>query len=273
MKAQETILITGAGGGIGLALSKLLCERGYKVIAGLRSMADADKLPASATGLSLDVTDAQQIRDAVAYVHNAGLKVKALINNAGIYAGGAFETMPAANIQRLFDVNFFGAIAVTRAFLPLFRQQRSGQIHFLSSLSGLLGLPGDGIYAASKHAIEAASESLSLELAQWNINVLLLEPGAYETGLLKHSASDEKGDLYSSMLPDGEGEGHAPSAEDAAKEIADLIECPPPHLRCPIGDQARAVTASISGLSQQERRNFIIKAAGVESWVSGAKED
>ena len=267
MNGEEAILITGCGRGLGLALAKVLAVTPYRVFAGLRDMADADNLPASVVPLALDVTNKQHIADALHKIEQSGCVVKALVNNAGLHVDGPVECVPEANVRRVFEVNFFGMLAVTRAFLPLMRRQKGGQILMLSSLSGLIALPGDGIYAASKYALEAVSESLAIEVEPWNINVTLLEPGAYATDLLRAGDKNNSSAIYAKMLPDEGGPSLAPPALEAAIEIASLIENPTIEMRHAIGDQAREILPKIQLTPQQARRDFILSASGAERWV------
>jgi len=265
---KETVLITGCGNGLGLALAHQLQGQGYQVFAGIREMASAEKLPSSAIPLLLDVTNEQHIKDAVIEVAKSGYVLKTLINNAGVHIGGPVENTSGVDVQRIFDVNFFGVLAVTRAFLPLFREQRYGHIMMLSSLSGLVALPGDGIYAASKHALEAASESLASEVRYWNINVTLLQPGAYATNLLRSQTLNPPEGPYQNMLPEPDQQGEAAGPENAAIDIAGLVDNPPKNLRYPIGGKAQNIVEKVSSLSQEERKGFITKVSGTKHWVN-----
>ncbi len=264
---KGAILITGAGSGLGLALVNTLSGVGYHVFAGVRDISVQGGLSDCAEIVQLDVTCASQVIEAAATVKASGRHLRAVINNAGVYAGGPIEHMPEANIQRVFEVNFLGALSVTRAFLPILREQRGGQIHMVSSLSGLLGLPGDGIYAASKHALEAAAESLSLEVAPWDIKVVLLELGAYATNLMKNQTNQDITSPYQDMVPVSEGAGAQPPVVEAAEEILSIIDGAPNRLRYQIGEQAKSVWKFLSAIPQETRREFILAASDTEKWV------
>lgn len=264
---KGAILVTGAGSGLGLALTHVLSQAGYYVFAGMRDTSVQHELPVCAEVIELDVTCAGQVMEAAAAVKASGRPLRAVINNAGVYAGGPIEHMPEANIQRVFEVNFLGALSVTRAFLPIFREQRRGQIHMVSSLSGLLGLPGDGIYAASKHALEAAAESLSLEVAPWDIKVVLLELGAYATNLMRNQTGQDMAPPYQGMVPVSENADEQPPVIDAAEEILSIIESVPDRLRYQIGQQAKSVWKFLNTVSQESRREFIVAASGTEAWA------
>jgi len=182
---KKSVLVTGAGSGIGFAMAKLLSENGWRVFAGVlegeREYVVA-QLGNAVEPIVLDITDAAAIAVAAehigAVVGDAGLH--GLINNAGIVRGGPLEFIPMQEIRLQFEVNFFGHIAVTQAFLPLIRKAR-GRIVFTSSINGVLSPPMQGPYSASKYAIEATADALRAELRPWGIEVILVEPGAIAT--------------------------------------------------------------------------------------------
>lgn len=182
----RSILITGASTGIGEACALHLAARGWRVFAGVRREADGQALSAKASGnvlpILLDVTRQEDIDAAVAHISgmvgDAGLH--GLFNNAGIGVGGPLEFLPTGMILQQFQVNVFGAIAVTQAFLPLVRKAR-GRILFTSSNSGFWCEPFLSVYGGTKHALEAIGDSLRVELRPWGIHVALIEPGMIKT--------------------------------------------------------------------------------------------
>lgn len=262
----KTILITGAGGGLGAALAKGFSDEGYQVYAGVREVSVDYNASGNIIPLELDTTNPTHVVDAVKKIEQSGCGLTALINNAGIYAGGPIECVPEANVRRVFEVNFFGTLAVTQAFLPLFRQQKTGRILLISSLSGLVALPCDGIYAASKHALEAIAESLFVELGRWNIDVQLVEPGAFESGLTDQRDCLDAGP-YRGMTKSDEQKLSLPSTEEMAEEIIHLLERPVHSLRHPIGDQARSVFSQLGLDSQTKRQQFISDVSGSGEWA------
>ena len=180
------VVITGASTGIGAACALALDKLGYRVFAGLRDKADGEALTAS-TGprlmpIGLDVTDAASIAAAVhtvkAMVGEQGLA--GLVNNAGIAVAGPVEALPITEWRRQFEVNVFGLVAVTQAFLPLLRQGQ-GRIINIGSISGRAAMPFMAPYSASKHALAGLTDSLRLEVQPWGIRVALIEPGAIAT--------------------------------------------------------------------------------------------
>ncbi len=182
----QAILITGASSGIGEACAVELDQRGFLVFAGVRREEDAERLREKGsprlTPIMLDVTQTDSLTAAVETVRRmvgqSGLL--GLVNNAGIVVAGPLELLPLEQLRQQFEVNVFGPIAVTQAFLPLLRLAR-GRIVMMSSISGRIAAPYVGPYAASKHALEALSDSLRLELRDWNISVSLVEPGSVKT--------------------------------------------------------------------------------------------
>lgn len=189
------VLVTGASTGIGEATAKLLALRGFRVFAGLRRPDDADRLRSHDAGhiqpVTLDVAHGDSIqaaREAIeAKLQGRGLA--GLVNNAGIAIGGPLECTPLAEVRRMFDVNLFGALAVTQAFLPLVRRGR-GRIVNMSSISGRVALPFAGQYAASKFALRAVSDSLRAELRRWGIEVIMIEPGQIATPIWAKGIAD-----------------------------------------------------------------------------------
>lgn len=205
--AAPAVLVTGASSGIGEACAIALDQLGYLVFAGVRRTEDAERLRQEAsqrlTPLMLDVTDtdsitaaAYVIRDAVGASGMAGL-----VNNAGIVVAGPLELLPIDQLRRQFDVNVFGQIAVMQAVLPLLRLAQ-GRIVMMSSISGRVAAPYIGPYAASKHALEALSDSLRLELRRWGIRVSLVEPGNVKTPIWERSRAKAQ-QMFQQMPAEG----------------------------------------------------------------------
>ncbi len=183
---STAVVITGASTGIGAACALALDKLGYRVFAGIRDQADGARLTASASPrlmpIGLDVTDAASIAAAVhtvkAMVGEQGLA--GLVNNAGIAVAGPVEALPLSEWRRQFEVNIFGLVAVTQAFLPLLRQGY-GRVINMASMSGRAAMPYMAPYSASKHSLAGLTTSLRIELQPWGIHVALIEPGAIAT--------------------------------------------------------------------------------------------
>lgn len=182
---MKTILITGCSSGFGLETARCFLERGWKVIATMRTPRE-DLLPPSAQlrVLPLDVTDPASIQQAVAV---AG-PVDVLVNNAGVGLASVLEGTPMRTVQTLFETNVFGPMAVIRAFAPQMRERKDGVIVNVSSTVTLRPLPMLSIYTASKAALNAFTESLALELEPFNVRVRLVLPGlSRETAFAKNA--------------------------------------------------------------------------------------
>lgn len=172
---MQSILITGCSSGFGLDTARHFLDRGWTVIATMRTPRE-DLLPRSERlrVLPLDVTDAESVRNAVA----AAGPIDALVNNAGVGLLGVAEGTPMGTVRATFETNTFGAMAVTQAFLPQFRERRAGVIVNVSSSTTLKPLPMVAAYTASKAALNAFTESLALELEPFGVRVRLVLPGS-----------------------------------------------------------------------------------------------
>jgi NAD(P)-dependent dehydrogenase (short-subunit alcohol dehydrogenase family) len=186
MPETRSVVITGASTGIGRACALHMDALGWRVFSGVRTAADQTALREDAserlTAVLLDVTDAESIRRARLVVEQAlgGAGLTGLVNNAGIAYGGPVEFLELEEMRGAFEVNFFGAIAVTQAFLPALRKG-PGRIVNMSSNSGLVAAPFLTPYTTSKWALEALSDALRVELDPWKIRVAVVEPGAIDT--------------------------------------------------------------------------------------------
>ncbi|HET6895302.1 MAG TPA: SDR family oxidoreductase [Candidatus Baltobacteraceae bacterium] len=194
-------VVTGASSGIGYACAQTLANVGYTVFAGVRSEADAHRvsqLHASVRPLLLDVTAPEQIAAAVHAIRASGIPLQGVVNNSGIAVAGPLEYLPLEDFRRQFDVNVFGALAVTQAFLPLLRETQDARVVFMSSVSGQIAPPFVGPYASSKFALEAMADALRMELAAFGIHVAVVQPGNVRTPIWQ-KGRDAKDDLVERM--------------------------------------------------------------------------
>ena len=183
------MLVTGASSGIGATTARVLVARGFRVWAGVRDDAAAERAHAlgeRCTPLVLDVTDAAQIAAAAERIAADG-GLYGLVNNAGIATSAPLEAIPLDVLRAQFEINVFGALAVTQAMLPLLRRTL-GRIVMMSSVQGRLAAPFVGPYAASKHALEALSDALRAELLPSGVDVSIVEPGAVKTPIWERGA-------------------------------------------------------------------------------------
>lgn len=189
---MRAVVITGVSSGIGRTTAQYLIERGFHVYGSVRKAADAEPLTSAFgsrfTPLIFDVTDEAGVRAAAALVANQldGACLAGIVNNAGIAVVGPVQELPLADYRRQFEINVFGAIAVTQAFAPLLGTDASrtgprGRIVMMSSVAGQNGNPFMSAYCASKHALEGLSESLRREMMLHGIDVVIVAPGAVKT--------------------------------------------------------------------------------------------
>lgn len=185
MSPTKTLFITGVSSGFGNALARASLAAGHRVIGTVRNQDDLQAFQAlsmeNAFAVILDVTDFNRIDSVIVDVEATHGPVDVLINNAGYGHEGIFEESSLEEMRRQFDVNVFGAVAVTKAFLPFFRQRRAGHILNITSMGGTITMPGIAFYCGSKFALEGISDTLSKELQPFNIFVTAVAPGSFRT--------------------------------------------------------------------------------------------
>ena len=244
----KTVLITGASTGIGLATAKLFQQRGWNVVATMRSPEKASDLMIlnNTLCLRLDVTDSDSIAQAVTAALEKFSTIDVLINNAGYALLGVFEACTPEQIERQFATNVFGLMTVTRAVLPHFREQRSGTIINIASIGGKMAFPLYSLYHSTKWAVEGFSESLQYELEPFNIRVRVIEPGPIKTDFYGRStdpatrpgltAYDEFAAKVTAKLKQAGNNGSPP--EVTAQVIYQAAVDPSQRLRYPAGGNA-----------------------------------
>lgn len=261
--STPSVVVTGASTGIGRATALYLGARGFRVFASVRKTADAAEL-AGATPFVLDVTDSASIRDAADTVGRAlgDRALAGLVNNAGIAVSGPLEFLELSEIRRQFEVNLFGQIAVTQAFLPLLRRVKGGRIVNMSSISGRITAPLLGPYSMSKFALEAFSDALRRELEPFGIFVSVVEPGVIKTPIWNKGVDssrdriarmpDKALELYGSRIDQLRkraqemGESGAP-AEEVAKAVHHALVSARSRTRYLVGTDAK-LTAKLAWL-------------------------
>lgn len=178
MTNSKVILLTGSSSGIGEAAALQLARAGHSVYGISRKRQTNPHF----TGIIADITKKEQIQKAVDTVFKKEGRIDVLINNAGMGIGGAIEDFSPEEAKRQLETNFFGHLQMIQRVLPIMRKQKSGKIINVSSLAGIFGIPYQGLYTASKFALEGLSESLQIELLPFGIQVVLVEPGDIQTG-------------------------------------------------------------------------------------------
>jgi NAD(P)-dependent dehydrogenase (short-subunit alcohol dehydrogenase family) len=234
---KKVILITGISSGFGKQTAELLAEKGHSVYGTVRR--DVEINP-SVHGLKLDLMNEDSIKLAVQTVLTREGRIDVLINNAGMHTGGPIETSPLENIKLQMDTNFLGMVSLTREVLPVMRKQGGGTIINFSSIGGLMGLPFQALYSASKYAIEGFSEALRMETKHFKIKVILINPGDFHTnnsanrrGFLAPTGKDDP--YYKQfittldIIEKDEANGWKP--EVLARKLAKIVECKNPRQR------------------------------------------
>ena len=247
---RKTWLITGVSTGLGRAFAEAALGRGDVVFGTVRKESDRASFEALGDGdahaLILDVTDEQAVKNLgenLSSVLGGGLDV--LVNNAGYGVLGAFEDLSPAQIRKQMEVNFFGALNVTRAVLPHFRKSKQGTIVQISSVAGQTGTPGLSAYNASKWALEGFSEALANEVAHLGIRVILVEPGAFRTDWAGRSMDivptsgpyQETAGLVEQRLSNINGRQQG-DPQKAAHFLLELVDMEKPPLRIPFGNDS-----------------------------------
>ncbi|HET9291043.1 MAG TPA: SDR family NAD(P)-dependent oxidoreductase [Actinomycetes bacterium] len=275
--ASRFIMLTGASGGIGRATVVRLADAGHVVFAAARGARELQALAAAHPGVRpvvLDVTDQDSIDRAgeqiAAETDGRGLDV--LVNAAGILVLGPVEAVSDQQTRAQLEVNLFGSLAVTRAFLPPMRERRSGRIVNVSSILGRSALPGSGVYAASKFALEAASDAMRIELAPFGVGVVVVEPGVIDTPLYQRAAASLSGydqalQPYRASWPAGFGFPDrlkaAATVDGIAATLAEAALAPRPRPRYRPGLRNRLTTRLLTTLPTRSSDRIKRRIAGV----------
>lgn len=268
--SKKTILITGASSGIGKATAKYFQENGWNVVATMRRPEQEEELNRLENVLvtRLDVTDSDSIRSAV----EAGIvkfgQIDALLNNAGYGAYGPLEVFPMENIQRQFDTNVIGLLAVTKAVLPHMRQQKSGIIANVSSVGGKITFPLGALYHGTKWAVEGLSEALHYELEPLGIRVKIIEPGAIATDFGGRSFDFKNDESIAEYQP-------------TVQAVLGIFESSMTEAASPASDCAAVIFGAITDGSEKMRypavggaEEFLARREGVDdaTFFAGIKE-
>ncbi|MEU8900006.1 oxidoreductase [Nocardia sp. NPDC048505] len=250
MSNPKIWLVTGASSGFGRAIAENAIAAGDTVIAVARRTATLADLvaahPDRIEAISLDVTDTARIDVVVADVLARHGRIDVLVNNAGRTQVGAVEETTETELRDLFDLHLFGPAALIKAVLPHMRERRSGAIVQLSSMGGQMSFEGFGAYSATKFALEGLSEALAAEVRPFGIKVLVVEPGAFRTGLFgpgaaylsaEHPAYADTVGATRRMVQGGDGSQPGDPAK-AAAAIRTALEAENTPLRLPLGGDA-----------------------------------
>ncbi|MBL9189464.1 MAG: SDR family NAD(P)-dependent oxidoreductase [Opitutaceae bacterium] len=262
--------ITGCSSGLGRALALHVLGRGHRLVATARNPDTLYDLVAQGAGqcraLTLDVTQPDHVTSAIASAVAAFGRIDVVVNNAGCGLAGALEELDEDQIQRCFETNFFGAMRLTRAALPILRAQRRGHFVMISAAAAIANYPGFSIYGAAKWALEGMAEALAAEVRPLGLGVTIVQPGPFRTAFVSRSL--ERG---SERLPDYDGtsgrflrliesmEGRQPGdPAKAAEAIVAAVEAEQPPLRLVLGKYA----------NDKARRKLAAMARELDTWAA-----
>jgi short-subunit dehydrogenase len=248
MASEQTILITGATSGIGLLIANKLHSSGYKVFGTSRFPEKyRNKVPFEL--LPLDITSEESISNCVDMLFRKIQILDVLINNAGAFLGGSVEETTIEQAYDQFEINFWGAVKMTKRILPIMRKQRGGKIITTGSLVGLIGVPLSSYYAATKHALEGFFKSLRLEVKIFNIKVVVIEPAFFKTNI-------DAGSVYAAESIQDYDEirkrandfvknsvAAAPTPNPVAETVLKIVKAENPRFSYPIGKNSRFLPA------------------------------
>jgi NAD(P)-dependent dehydrogenase (short-subunit alcohol dehydrogenase family) len=280
---RSAVVVTGASTGIGRATALHLDALGLTVFAGVRREEDGESLRRLSGGrviaVRLDVTDAHQVGEVARQVGEAvrDSRLVGIVNNAGVAVAGPVEFVDLDKWRQQFEVNILGVVAMVQAFTPLLRES-SGRIVTIGSLGGRLAQPMAAPYCASKHALEAISDALRVELRPWDISVSLIQPGAVKTPIwdkglrageeLLRSAPPEVARLYgravdiATRIARHESETGVEPVE-VARAVEHALLSPRPRTRYPVGRQARILIPLMRVLPDRLKDAMIFRVSGL----------
>lgn len=275
---KKVIVISGASSGIGSACFKYLTVKGHRVFGTSRRAPDFDgtgsgvreRIPENGEIIRMDVNSDDSVLDAVDFILQQTGRIDVLVNNAGIALAGAVEDTSIDEARSVFETNFWGTVRLTRAVLPAMRTQKNGYIVNMGSIGGIIGLPFQAFYCASKFALEGMSEALRLELRPFGVHVILIEPGDFRTALTEHrkiSSLARAGSCYSKrfskvmdIIERGEREGNSPVK--IARLLERIINDPRPKPRYRIGKPSDL----FAGMLKNRIPDRLFEALSVKYW-------
>ena len=253
MGESKIVLITGASSGIGRACAEHLGQRGYRVYGTSRRAAPGVTAAGSFLMAPMDVNDDVSVAQGVRLIVEREGRLDVVVNNAGINLAGPIEDATIDEVKLQFETNFFGVWRVCQAVLPVMRAQKSGHIINISSMAGRAGMPYQGLYSASKHAVEGLTEALRTEVRHFGVQVALVEPGDSCTSQPEHRIKILRNPVYAryfhnalAIYEHDERNGYPP--EKIAALIERIIRTPRPRLRYPAGSLLQRSELFLKGL-------------------------
>lgn len=267
-RENKTWLITGADKGLGFQTALRALERGDNVVVTVMAPDGVHDLieqyPDTLRAFHLDARDQARIGTVVARAHAAFGRIDVLVNNAGYGLVALAEATGADLYRPIFEVNFFGLVEMTRAVLPIMRQQRSGHVINLSSYGGFIGTPGFSFYSATKFAVEGYSESLSREVKHLGLRVTVIEPGGFRSDFAGPSLAqdmDTLGEDYvevADIVAEYSSRRHGKQPNDPelfGQALCAVVDAEDPPFRLPLGEDAHgAIVADVAEVSAELER-------------------
>jgi NAD(P)-dependent dehydrogenase (short-subunit alcohol dehydrogenase family) len=247
MAEKRVVLVTGASSGVGRATAELLAQSGYRVF-GTSRKPDGGSNDSAVEMVPLDVRSDESVAACLSAISDRAGRLDILVNNAGFELAGALEELSLDEAKDQFETNFFGAVRMVKAVLPMMRRERQGQIINITSLAGHSAVPFMGIYSASKFALEGYAEALRLEVKPFNIRVSLIEVGFLRTPMMTHRQMAARPiadyDPWRQRAYEAvhAAEEKGPGPELVAKTVLEIATSKTPRLRYVAGQQAKLIT-------------------------------
>ncbi len=275
MQRESVAIVTGSSTGNGFEISLLLAKNGFFTYATMRNLNKSTRIKEIAKNenlplevLELDVTNDKSVANTIDIIGNRHQRIDVLVNNAGYEHHGAVEELSMDEIRAQFETNFFGAVRVMKAVLPIMRKQRSGTIVNVSSIGGLIGVPLNSAYVGSKFALEGFSESMKYELEGFGIKVILIEPGAVKTNYLDNAKQAQKAmnpdspyAEFSKKMSAGVKERFKEASSSSPNQVAEVIlsaiKSEKPNTRYLVGNDAIAIKERRKNSSDSELEVWI----------------
>jgi len=258
MSNHKVVLVTGASSGIGKCCAEYLAQQGCRVYGTSRKIVSTDGEQRSLNTdlfkmIRMDVTDESSVNKGIDAIIARESRIDVVVNNAGFAIIGSLEDTTIKEAKSQLETNFFGSLGVCRAVLPVMRRQRSGYVVSVSSIGGIIGLPFQSAYSASKFALEGAMEALRIEVRPFGIHVVLIEPGDFKTEITTQRQKAEQANgnsayhaTFQRVLRIVEsGERTAPTPEPIAKLINKIIHMNSPRLRYTVGTFSQRIAVPL----------------------------
>jgi len=264
---EKIILITGASSGLGRTCAEYLTKKGYKVYGTSRKTFQKQSSDSFFQMIVMDVDDKASVQKAISHILEEENHIDVVINCAGWGISGAIEDVSIEDTKHLFETNFFGTLRVIKQVLPIMRKQQNGRIINISSIGGVLGLPFQGTYSATKFAVEGMTEALRMEVRSFGIDVVLVEPGDFKTGFTKnrkkHKTTEKTSPYHMSQIATEivveHDEQHGCDTIIFAKLIERIIRSNQPRVRYRVGTFSQKFVAALKGVFSDRFVQWILK--------------